>query len=79
MEADRLSIYLMARAAYAPDKAVDFWKRLYRAVPAFGGDPTHPRLVDRLRSMQQEHDRITATGVPARDVLPPADLARKLR
>ena len=29
-EADRLSVYLLARAGYAPGKAMDYWRRFQR-------------------------------------------------
>ncbi len=61
-EADRLSIYLMARAGYAPAGAMSFWERFRRALPPLSADPTHPAWTQRLRAMRQEADRVAAGG-----------------
>lgn len=77
-EADRLSIYLMARAGLAPASAVGFWNRVRLDTRSIWSDPTHPRWSERLRLMQQECDRIAAARAPAADVALPADLAARI-
>jgi hypothetical protein len=72
-EADRLGIYLLARAGYAPEVAMDFWRRLRSAASTFG-DATHPGWKDRLSSLQAEADRIKAMGKTGREIALPDDL-----
>ena len=77
-EADRLSVYLLARAGYAPDQAALFWTRVRAAAPGSFLDTTHPPWTERLASVQAEARRLDQTGVPARDVPLPQDLAAQL-
>ena len=77
-EADRLSIYLLARAGYDPEKAIGFWARVRAAAPGSAGDPTHPPWAARLALVKAEADHIENAGVPAREVPLPPDLAAEL-
>ena len=77
-EADRLSLYLMDRAGYAPAKAVGFWDRLRRAAYRFNLDPTHPAWGERLRDLRLEAGRIAAAGGPPGSAPLPPELARQL-
>jgi hypothetical protein len=72
-EADRLGIYLLARAGFSLDAAMDFWGRLRSTVWTFG-DATHPGWKDRISLMQAEVDRIKATGKTGRQIELPEDL-----
>jgi hypothetical protein len=73
VEADRLSIYLMARAGYTAERAILFWQRVRHATRRLLPDRTHPRWSERLRTMQLAIDRIAAGEIRL-----PADLERKL-
>jgi Zn-dependent protease with chaperone function len=75
MEADRLGIYLLARAGYDPSKAVNFWSKARAAAAGSEIDPTHPRWPDRLAAIRAEITRIDQAGVPPREVSLPPDLA----
>ncbi len=77
-EADRLSIYLLARAGYDPEKALGFWTRVRAAAGRSAGDPTHPPWAERLALVRTEADRIEGAGVPAREVPLPLDLSAAL-
>ena len=77
-EADRLSIYLLARAGYEPEKALGFWTRVRAAAGGSAGDPTHPPWAERLALVRTEADRIENAGVPAREVPLPLDLSAAL-
>jgi len=74
-EADRLGIYLLARAGYSPEAALDFWRRLSATVHTWG-DATHPSWKARLAILQAEADRIQATGQRGRTIELPEDLKR---
>lgn len=74
-EADRLGIYLLARAGYSPAAAMDFWHRLRASVRTWG-DTTHPGWKERLAAMQAETDRIRASGSTGRAIQLPDDLRR---
>jgi predicted Zn-dependent protease len=61
LEADRLALYLMARAGYDPGIAPDFWQRFGRKlVPGFLSDGTHPGVSERVRRAEAEIARIKA-------------------
>jgi hypothetical protein len=77
-EADRLAVYLLARAGYAPDKALGFWMRAQGAMHSPIRDPTHPSWAERLSLVEAEAGRIRDAGVPAQDVPLPADLEAEL-
>ena len=59
-DADRLGVYLLARAGYDPGRAMAIWRRLHSSSPSFVPDPTHPRWSERLAVMQQELQRMAA-------------------
>lgn len=59
LEADRLALYLMARAGFDPSVAPDFWQRFgRRQVPGFLSDGTHPGTSERVRRAEAEIARI---------------------
>jgi hypothetical protein len=76
IEADRLSLYLVARAGYSVPAALDFWTRLARVKGGIELDPTHPQWHERLAALQHEADRIAA-NMPGNSSLPP-ELAEAL-
>ena len=78
LQADRLGVYLLARAGYDPDKATLFWDRVRAAAPGSFLDPTHPSWTQRLGSLKAEAQRLDQAGVPAREVPLPSDLAAQL-
>jgi hypothetical protein len=73
VEADRLSVYLMERAGYDPQAAVDFWSRFGRRGLNFLGSPTHPNWRARIRLFEAEIARIR--DARARGAVPLPDLA----
>ena len=77
-EADRLGVYLLARAGYDPHKALAFWIHVRKADPGSAGDPTHPSWPERLKSIQAEIRRLDEAGAPALQVPLPPDLAAEL-
>lgn len=77
-DADRMSVYLLARAGYDPDKAAAFWVRVRGAAPGSFLDTTHPSWTERLASLKAEVRRLEDAGVPAREVPLPPDLAAQL-
>lgn len=61
LEADRLALYLVARAGYDPAVAPGFWQRFGRKlVPGFLSDGTHPGTAERVRRAEAEIARIRA-------------------
>jgi hypothetical protein len=61
LEADRLALYLMARAGYDVTVAPAFWERFGRkTVPGFLSDGTHPGARERVRRAEAEVARIRA-------------------
>ena len=77
-EADRLGVYLLARAGYDPQKALAYWAKARTATGGLIADPTHPGWTERLALVKAEAERIAAAGVPAGKVPLPADLAAEL-
>jgi predicted Zn-dependent protease len=62
IEADRLSVWLMANAGYDPLAAVRFIERFGRATdPALISDGTHLRWRGRVDIMQSEISRINGS------------------
>jgi hypothetical protein len=59
-EADRLSVYLMDRAAYDPGAAVAFWIRHARSHPLMLRSPTHLRTKERIALIRAEIVRLAA-------------------
>lgn len=59
VEADRLSIWLLANAGYDLDTAMRFWQRWGQQFSA--SDATHPRWKDRMASMKQEIALVAST------------------
>ena len=77
-EADRLGVYLLARAGYRPEQAIGFWIHARDAARGGIGDPTHPSWAERLALVRAEADRIEAAGASARQLSLPPDLAAEL-
>jgi len=70
IEADRLGVYLMARAGYDPQAAVRFWARFGPHPLNFLRSGDHPGWRDRIRSMEGEIARIRAAQAAGRQVEP---------
>ena len=77
-EADRMALYLLARAGYRPEQAIGFWIHARDAARGGIGDPTHPSWAERLALVRAEVDRIEAAGASARQLSLPPDLAAEL-
>lgn len=60
VEADRLSVWLMARAGYDPEAASRFWGRFGRRGFNLLGSPTHPNWRLRVQSFETEIAKIRA-------------------
>ena len=71
-EADRLSIWLLARAGYDPGAAVRFWTWFGRRGFNMFGDPTHGGWRARVARLEAEIAAMRAAGPDGRpDFLPP--------
>jgi hypothetical protein len=70
VEADRLSVYLMARAGYDPEAAVRFWSRFGRHGLNFFGSPTHPNWRLRVQSFEAEIAKINAARAAGHALVP---------
>lgn len=70
LQADLLSVYLLANAGYAPEAAVDFWRRF--GPSADGGilrSRSHPAWRDRIATLEAEIARLKT--ISARPIVPP--------
>lgn len=77
IEADRLSVYLLDAAGYAPADAVAFWARWGRANDlGIFSDRTHPGWRKRIAAIEAEAAVIGALKAAGKPVTPPADLRR---
>jgi predicted Zn-dependent protease len=70
VEADRLSVWLMARAGFEPAAASRFWGRFGRRGLNFLGSPTHPNWRLRVQSFEAEIARIRAAQAAGRALMP---------
>lgn len=74
IEADRLSLYLMANAEYDPQAAIGFWDRLSaRAGPGHLSAPTHPGRKRRVAYLREELgvlERLQAQAPPGHPLEP---------
>lgn len=71
LEADRLALYLMARAGYDVTVAPAFWERFGRkTVPGFLSDGTHPDARERVRRAEAEIARIRTQQVAGEQPTP---------
>lgn len=70
IEADRLGIYLMARAGYDPQAAVRFWARFGPHPLNFLRSRDHPGWRDRIRAMEGEIAGISAARAAGRQAEP---------
>ncbi len=72
IEADRLSVWLLAGAGYDPDAAVRFWTRFgqRKGKPLFQAG-THPRWQDRVASFENEIRAIDAARTAGYPLVPP--------
>lgn len=75
LEADRLSVYLLALAGYDPNDAVQFWSRFGRAND-YGilSDRTHPGWKTRVAAVQAEVDRVAQQRTRGEAIQVPDDL-----
>ena len=71
--ADRLSLYLAARAGYEIDNADNFWKRLNETYPATvlnGYNANHPTLAARLAAIEKAQAEIKAKKSAKKPLVP---------
>ncbi len=72
IEADRLSMWLLANAGYDPLAALEFWQRYHRAHGAgFLSDGTHLSWKKRIAIMRAEADQILAAPAIGGKRMPP--------
>lgn len=73
--ADRLSVYLLARAGYREADAITFWTEFGRRTD-FGilSDRTHPSWRRRVEAVQSEVARVARLRAAGQPILPPTDL-----
>lgn len=72
VEADRLSVWLLANAGYDPNAAVRFWTRFgQRKGKPWFQPGTHPRWKDRVASFASEIRAIDAARAAGRPLEPP--------
>lgn len=78
VEADRLSVYLLDRAGYAPDAGARFWRR-FGPTQGYGifASPTHPRWRERAEIMETEAAALAQAKLAEARPVPPL-LARTL-
>jgi beta-barrel assembly-enhancing protease len=72
-EADRLSVWIMARAGYRLDGVVAFWTRWGKARGDFGilSDGTHPRWADRIARIAVAVAQAKAQIAAGKPLIPP--------
>lgn len=66
-EADRLSVWLVARAGYKVEAVAPFWARLGKRAGILVSDGTHPGFKERVRRIEAAVTEVTAqqaSGVP---------------
>jgi predicted Zn-dependent protease len=71
--ADRLSLYLAARAGYDIDDADNFWKRLNETYPSTvlnGYNANHPALAARLAAIEKAQAEIKAKKSAKKPLVP---------
>jgi hypothetical protein len=71
--ADRLSLYLAARAGYEIDNADNFWKRLNETYPATvlnGYNANHPAIAARLAAIEKAQAEIKAKKSAKKPLVP---------
>ena len=71
IEADRLSVWLLANAGYDLEAAMAFWERYGRKYDPLLSDGTHPGWKKRIASMREEMASMKASGKPAGSLEPP--------
>jgi predicted Zn-dependent protease len=72
-DADRLGMYMLARAGYDIDGADDFWKRLAGSYPATvlnGYTANHPGIATRLAAIQKTAAEIKSKRAAKKPLLP---------
>lgn len=75
MEADRLSVWLLDAAGFAPADAAAFWRRWGKSRDyGIFSDGSHPRWRDRATAIEAEAAAIAALRTSGRPVVPPPEL-----
>ena len=71
-EADRVGLYLAARAGYDPAAGARFWERFGRATDPVIGDGTHPGWRTRVAALRATAAEIVAKRAAGRPIVPEA-------
>ncbi len=71
-EADRLSIWLLARAGYDVQAVAPFWARLGQRAGILISDGTHPGFKERVRRIEAAAAEVSAQRASGQPLVPPA-------
>jgi beta-barrel assembly-enhancing protease len=76
-EADRLSVWLVARAGYKLDALAPFWARLGKRAGIVISDGTHPGFKERVRRIEAAVTEVSAQQASGQPIVPPKTLAQR--
>ena len=71
-EADRLSVWLVARAGYRLEALPPFWTRLGQRAGILISDGTHPGFKERVRRIESAAAEVAAQRAAGQPLIPPA-------
>ena len=71
-DADRLSVWLVARAGYRVEAVGPFWARLGQRAGILISDGTHPGFKERVRRIEAATAEVTAQRIAGQPLIPPA-------
>ena len=76
-EADRLSVWLVARAGYKVEALAPFWARLGKRAGIIVSDGTHPGFKERVRRIEATVTEVTSQQAAGQPVVPPTSLGTR--
>jgi hypothetical protein len=76
-EADRLSVWLVARAGYRVEALAPFWARLGQRAGILISDGTHPGFKERVRRIEAAVSEVTSQQASGQPIIPPASLGTR--